>query len=61
MTDNKQRSLIQQAVMQIGSGGSAGFLEVCIMHPLDLIKTRMQLQIKSANVSSATGNVCTLN
>lgn len=59
MTDNKQRSLIQQAIMQIGSGGSAGFLEVCIMHPLDLIKTRMQLQVKSVNVSSATGNVCT--
>lgn len=59
MTDNKQRSLMQQAIMQIGSGGSAGFLEVCIMHPLDLIKTRMQLQVKSANVSSATGNVRT--
>ena len=33
-----------------------GFIEVCIMHPLDLIKTRLQLQIKSANISAQTGN-----
>lgn len=26
----------KQAVMQVGAGGSAGFVEVCIMHPLDL-------------------------
>jgi len=25
-----------------------GFVEVCIMHPLDLVKTRMQLQSKVA-------------
>lgn len=28
-----------------------GFIEVCIMHPLDLIKTRLQLQIKTSKVS----------
>lgn len=33
-----------------------GFVEVCIMHPLDLIKTRLQLQIKSANISAQTGS-----
>lgn len=36
--------LLKQAAMQIGAGGSAGFIEVCIMHPLDLVKTRLQLQ-----------------
>ncbi|XP_059045275.1 mitochondrial 2-oxodicarboxylate carrier [Achroia grisella] len=36
---------IKQAAMQIGAGGSAGFVEVCIMHPLDLVKTRLQIQV----------------
>lgn len=35
---------MKQAAMQIGAGGSAGFVEVCIMHPLDLVKTRFQIQ-----------------
>lgn len=30
--------------MQFASGGCAGFVEVSIMHPLDLIKTRFQIQ-----------------
>ncbi|XP_013192314.1 mitochondrial 2-oxodicarboxylate carrier [Amyelois transitella] len=34
----------KQAAMQVGAGGSAGFVEVCIMHPLDLVKTRLQVQ-----------------
>lgn len=32
--------------MQIVAGGSAGFVEVCIMHPLDVVKTRLQIQSK---------------
>lgn len=40
----------KQAAMQVGSGGSAGFIEVCIMHPLDLVKTRLQLQNKNTVV-----------
>ncbi|KAF2880887.1 hypothetical protein ILUMI_25286 [Ignelater luminosus] len=36
--------LLKQAGIQIGAGGSAGFVEVCIMHPLDLVKTRLQIQ-----------------
>lgn len=39
-------SLLKQATLQIVSGGSAGFVEVCIMHPLDLVKTRFQIQSK---------------
>jgi solute carrier family 25 2-oxodicarboxylate transporter 21 len=28
----------------------SGFVEVCIMHPLDLVKTRFQIQSKKINV-----------
>jgi solute carrier family 25 2-oxodicarboxylate transporter 21 len=42
-------SLLKEAIIQIGSGGFAGFIEVCIMHPMDLIKTRFQLQVKPIN------------
>lgn len=34
---------MKEAGRQIAAGGSAGLVEVCIMHPLDLIKTRLQL------------------
>ena len=43
----KKRSWLKEAAIQIGSGGSAGFIEVCIMHPMDLVKTRFQLQVKT--------------
>lgn len=46
-TLGKSSSLLQQAIIQIGAGGSAGFVEVCIMHPMDLVKTRFQLQVKT--------------
>ncbi|CAK9827918.1 Mitochondrial 2-oxodicarboxylate carrier [Anthophora retusa] len=39
-------SLLKEAAIQIGAGGFAGFVEACIMHPMDLIKTRFQLQVK---------------
>ncbi|CAK8680012.1 unnamed protein product [Clavelina lepadiformis] len=29
---------------QLVSGGSAGLVEICLMHPLDVVKTRFQLQ-----------------
>ncbi|XP_046664226.1 mitochondrial 2-oxodicarboxylate carrier [Homalodisca vitripennis] len=38
------RRFFKEAAMQVGAGGSAGFVEVCIMHPLDLVKTRLQMQ-----------------
>lgn len=46
-SNSKSSSLFKQAVIQIGAGGSAGFVEVCIMHPMDLVKTRFQLQVKT--------------
>lgn len=45
-SDKQKPSLLMQAALQIVSGGSAGFVEVCIMHPLDLVKTRLQIQNK---------------
>lgn len=46
------KKILKEAGIQIGAGGSAGFVEVCIMHPLDLIKTRLQIQS-----GRPTGNV----
>lgn len=43
-------SPLKEAVIQIGAGGSAGFIEVCIMHPMDLVKTRFQLQVKTTKL-----------
>ncbi|XP_060658854.1 mitochondrial 2-oxodicarboxylate carrier-like [Drosophila nasuta] len=44
----------KQAAFQVLSGASAGFLEVCLMQPLDVVKTRMQLQ---ANPSAGSSEV----
>lgn len=49
-SNSKSSSLFKQAAIQIGAGGSAGFVEVCIMHPMDLVKTRFQLQVKTNKV-----------
>lgn len=58
--DEKKPSLLKQAALQIVAGGSAGFVEVCLMHPLDLVKTRLQIQNKKSfrnTASSATNEV----
>lgn len=47
MTRDTTENLLKEAAIQIGAGGSAGFIEVCIMHPMDLVKTRFQLQVKT--------------
>lgn len=61
MGDKNKPSLLKQAALQIVAGGSAGFVEVCIMHPLDLVKTRLQIQnkksISNTAVSSTTKEV----
>lgn len=55
MTEKPQVPLLKQAALQIISGGSAGFVEVCIMHPLDLVKTRLQIQNKKTITTSVSG------
>lgn len=49
-------SLLLQAAIQITAGGSAGFVEVSIMHPMDLVKTRFQLQVKTVSSDPAYYN-----
>lgn len=61
MTGNTEKtsekpSLLKQAALQIVSGGSAGFVEVCIMHPLDLVKTRLQIQNKLTHAVASTAS-----
>ena len=41
---NQERSFVKQAGFQLIAGGAAGCVEVSIMHPLDLVKTRFQIQ-----------------
>ncbi|XP_042533834.1 mitochondrial 2-oxodicarboxylate carrier [Dipodomys spectabilis] len=36
--------LLREISQQILAGGSAGLVEICLMHPLDVVKTRFQLQ-----------------
>ena len=43
MSDDVKLKL-KHAGMQLVAGGSAGCVEVSLMHPLDLVKTRFQLQ-----------------
>ncbi|XP_023348769.1 mitochondrial 2-oxodicarboxylate carrier [Eurytemora carolleeae] len=40
----KEKSFAKTAAIQLVAGGSAGCIEVCLMHPLDLVKTRLQIQ-----------------
>uniref|UniRef100_A0A1Q3FD98 Mitochondrial 2-oxodicarboxylate carrier n=1 Tax=Culex tarsalis TaxID=7177 RepID=A0A1Q3FD98_CULTA len=51
---NDLKEFLRQAAMQVGAGGSAGFVEVCIMHPLDLVKTRLQLQASPGSAAAAS-------
>lgn len=52
----------KRAAFQVLAGGSAGFLEVCIMQPLDVVKTRMQIQTRpviAAGAATATATAAT--
>ncbi|CEF62179.1 Mitochondrial 2-oxodicarboxylate carrier [Strongyloides ratti] len=33
----------KECIRQIAAGGSAGLAEICVMYPLDLVKTRLQM------------------
>lgn len=52
----------KRAAFQVLAGGSAGFLEVCIMQPLDVVKTRMQIQTRpviAAGAATASATAAT--
>lgn len=46
--EQKKPSLVRQGICQFVAGGCAGFVEVSLMHPLDLVKTRFQVQGSNA-------------
>ncbi|XP_016424239.1 mitochondrial 2-oxodicarboxylate carrier isoform X2 [Sinocyclocheilus rhinocerous] len=54
MTSKKQ-SLLREASHQIIAGGSAGLVEICLMHPLDVVKTRFQIQRGKADPNNYKG------
>lgn len=41
--------MLREASHQIIAGGSAGLVEICLMHPLDVVKTRFQIQRGSSD------------
>ncbi|KAK9870310.1 hypothetical protein WA026_006396 [Henosepilachna vigintioctopunctata] len=41
----------KKSAVEFVSGGLAGFIEVALLHPLDLVKTRLQLQTKPTKPS----------
>ncbi|XP_045480666.1 mitochondrial 2-oxodicarboxylate carrier-like [Harmonia axyridis] len=43
----------KERLISLSAGASAGFVEVCLMHPLDLVKTRLQLQAKQETANKS--------
>uniref|UniRef100_UPI00398E3F79 mitochondrial 2-oxodicarboxylate carrier isoform X3 n=1 Tax=Pristiophorus japonicus TaxID=55135 RepID=UPI00398E3F79 len=48
----KNQSLLREASHQTVAGGSAGLVEICLMHPLDVVKTRFQIQRGKGDATS---------
>ncbi|XP_064108216.1 mitochondrial 2-oxodicarboxylate carrier-like isoform X2 [Macrobrachium nipponense] len=44
MAQQKNTFSLKNMGINLVAGGSAGFTEICIMHPLDVVKTRFQIQ-----------------
>ncbi|XP_040917455.1 mitochondrial 2-oxodicarboxylate carrier [Toxotes jaculatrix] len=52
MSTKKPQSMLREASHQIIAGGSAGLVEICLMHPLDVVKTRFQIQRGTSDPTS---------
>lgn len=52
MSSPKPKSMLREASHQIIAGGSAGLVEICLMHPLDVVKTRFQIQRGTSDPTS---------
>uniref|UniRef100_A0AAQ4RKT1 Mitochondrial 2-oxodicarboxylate carrier n=1 Tax=Gasterosteus aculeatus aculeatus TaxID=481459 RepID=A0AAQ4RKT1_GASAC len=52
MTAREPRGMLREASHQIIAGGSAGLVEICLMHPLDVVKTRFQIQRGTSDPNS---------
>lgn len=55
MEAEQGKSQLRQAGLQIVSGGVAGFVEICLMHPLDIAKTRLQMQVTGSALNQYKG------
>lgn len=51
----KYRGFLKEASHQTIAGGSAGLVEICLMHPLDVVKTRFQIQRGKGDANSYRG------
>ncbi|XP_059812624.1 mitochondrial 2-oxodicarboxylate carrier [Hypanus sabinus] len=51
MTAGNQ-NFLREASHQTVAGGSAGLVEICLMHPLDVVKTRFQIQRGKGDANS---------
>ena len=49
--NNKKIPFWTDCLMQVSAGGTAGFIEICAMHPLDVVKTRFQVQNKNSSTN----------
>lgn len=54
MNEKKVIPFWKDCLMQIGAGGAAGLTEILLMHPLDVVKTRLQVQ-KENKYTSISG------
>ncbi|XP_072896106.1 mitochondrial 2-oxodicarboxylate carrier isoform X2 [Hemitrygon akajei] len=48
----RNQSFLREASHQTVAGGSAGLVEICLMHPLDVVKTRFQIQRGKGDANS---------
>lgn len=51
VSTSKPKTSYKRMGQQFIAGGSAGLVEICLMHPLDVIKTRFQLQGSAASTT----------
>jgi len=56
-SEGKRRSLAREALCQIVAGGCAGSVEVSLMHPLDLVKTRFQVQKSKSSIAGTFSQI----
>jgi len=56
-SDGGHSPLWKQGLCQLSAGGCAGFIEVALMHPLDLVKTRFQVQNANTSVLGSLRDV----
>ncbi|PAV55808.1 hypothetical protein WR25_07151 [Diploscapter pachys] len=47
---------VKEGACQIAAGGSAGLVEVCLMQPLDVVKTRLQIVGADSGMASCIQN-----